>query len=55
MRDVKGATVVRTAGGRVKPALSTLLVLTAVGGEGKKGVIVVVHHTGKLGVLFWGF
>lgn len=43
---VPPVTVVRTAGGRVTPALSTLYVLTAVGGEGKKGVVVVVHHTG---------
>ena len=30
-------------------ALNTLLVLSAVGNEGKKGVIIVVHHTGKFG------
>lgn len=35
----------RTAGGRVEAALNTLYVLSAVGAEGKKGVIVVVHHT----------
>lgn len=39
------ATVVRTAGGRIHPALSTLYVLAAVGNEGKKGLIIVVHHT----------
>ncbi|KAH6719885.1 carbonic anhydrase [Leptodontidium sp. MPI-SDFR-AT-0119] len=39
------ATVVRTAGGRVHAAMSTLLVLSAVGNAGKKGVIMVVHHT----------
>ncbi|KAK0124415.1 hypothetical protein ONS95_009375 [Cadophora gregata] len=39
------ATVVRTAGGRVHAAMSTLLVLSAVGNLGKKGVIMVVHHT----------
>ncbi len=39
------ATVVRTAGGRVHAAMSTLLVLAAVGNAGKKGVIMVVHHT----------
>lgn len=39
------ATVVRTAGGRVQAAMSTLLVLAAVGNNGKKGVIMVVHHT----------
>ncbi|KAH8658689.1 hypothetical protein BGZ60DRAFT_124537 [Tricladium varicosporioides] len=38
-------TIVRTAGGRVQPALSTLLVLSAVGNLGKKGTIIVVHHT----------
>lgn len=46
--DSKGeseATVVRTAGGRVHAAMSTLLVLSAVGNLGKKGVIMVVHHT----------
>jgi len=36
---------VRTAGGRVHSALNTLLVLSAVGNRGKKGVIMVVHHT----------
>lgn len=40
-----GATVVRTAGGRVHSALNTLLVLSAVGNAGKKGLIMVVHHT----------
>ncbi len=39
------ATIVRTAGGRVSPALSTLLNLQAVGNAGKKGLIMVVHHT----------
>ncbi|XMA08298.1 hypothetical protein WAI453_001089 [Rhynchosporium graminicola] len=39
------ATVVRTAGGRVHAAMSTLLVLSAVGNVGKKGTIMVVHHT----------
>ncbi len=39
------ATVVRTAGGRVHAAMSTLLVLSAVGNSGKKGTIMVVHHT----------
>lgn len=39
------ATVVRTAGGRVQSALNSLLVLSAVGNAGKKGVIMVVHHT----------
>lgn len=39
------ATVVRTAGGRIHSALNTLLVLSAVGNAGKKGVIMVVHHT----------
>ena len=41
-----GATVVRVAGGRVSAAMSTLLVLAAVGNRGEKGVIVVVHHSG---------
>lgn len=45
MTDGARATVVRTAGGRVRPALSTLYVLSAVGTEGKKGLIMVVHHT----------
>ena len=39
------ATIVRTAGGRIHAAMSTLLVLSAVGNLGKKGVIMVVHHT----------
>lgn len=39
------ATVVRIAGGRVTSAMNTLLVLSAVGNHGKKGVIMVVHHT----------
>jgi carbonic anhydrase len=39
------ATVVRIAGGRVHAAMSTLLVLAAVGNNGEKGVIMVVHHT----------
>lgn len=39
------ATTVRTAGGRVHDAVSTLLVLSAVGNLGKKGTIMVVHHT----------
>ena len=41
-----GATVVRVAGGRVRAAFGTLLVLAAVGNRGEKGVIVVVHHSG---------
>ncbi|PSS22497.1 hypothetical protein M430DRAFT_226325 [Amorphotheca resinae ATCC 22711] len=45
MGDGAKATVVRTTGGRVRPALSSLYVLTAVGGEGKKGLIMVIHHT----------
>jgi carbonic anhydrase len=52
------ATIVRTAGGRVHSALNTLLVLSAVGNEGKKGLIIVVHHTGmflfqELDVIGW--
>jgi len=43
--STKEATVVRTAGGRVHAAMSTLLVLSAVGNLGKKGAIMVVHHT----------
>ena len=43
---VAAATIVRTGGGRVCSALDTLLTLTAVGNEGKKGVIIVTHHTG---------
>ncbi|KAH7360660.1 carbonic anhydras-like protein, partial [Rhexocercosporidium sp. MPI-PUGE-AT-0058] len=43
--DSSSTTVVRTAGGRVHAAMSTLLVLSAVGNAGKKGVIMVVHHT----------
>ena len=39
--------MVRTAGGRVQAAMNTLLVLSAVGNEGQKGLIMVVHHTGK--------
>jgi len=39
------ATIVRTAGGRVHSILSTLLVLSAVGNGGKKGTIMVIHHT----------
>ncbi|KUJ12734.1 uncharacterized protein LY89DRAFT_687695 [Mollisia scopiformis] len=39
------ATVVRVAGGRVDAAMCSLLVLSAVGNAGKKGAIVVVHHT----------
>ncbi len=45
LRRIIEATVVRTAGGRVHAAMSTLLVLSAVGNLGKKGVIMVVHHT----------
>ena len=41
-----GATVIRVAGGRVRAAFSTLMVLAAVGNRGEKGVIVVVHHSG---------
>ena len=41
-----GATVIRVAGGRVRAAFSTLMVLAAVGNGGEKGVIVVVHHSG---------
>ena len=37
--------MVRTAGGRVHSEMNTLLVLLAVGNAGKKGVIMVVHHT----------
>ena len=47
------ATVVRTAGGRVLPALSTLYVLTTVGTEGKKGLIIVIHHTGNFVSSIW--
>ncbi|KAG9232746.1 hypothetical protein BJ875DRAFT_69050 [Amylocarpus encephaloides] len=39
------ATIVRTAGARAQPALSTLYVLSAVGNLGKKGVIMVIGHT----------
>ena len=39
------AAVVRTAGGRVHAAMSTLCVLAAVGNQGYKGTILVVHHT----------
>jgi len=45
MKDGARATVVRTAGGRIRPALNTLYVLSAVGTEGEKGLIMVVHHT----------
>jgi len=45
MGEGNKATVVRTAGGRVHSALNTLLVLSAVGNAGRKGVIMVVHHT----------
>jgi carbonic anhydrase len=45
---VSAATIVRSAGGRVHTVLDSLLVLNAVGNEGKKGLIIVVHHTGKL-------
>jgi len=45
MGEANRATVVRTAGGRVHSALNTLLVLSAVGNRGKKGVIIIVHHT----------
>jgi carbonic anhydrase len=48
MRGGLAATIVRNAGGRVHAALNTLLVLSAVGNEGKKGIIIVVHHTGNL-------
>ena len=37
--------MVRTAGGRVHAAMSSLLVLSAVGNHGTKGTIMVVHHT----------
>ena len=47
-----GATVVRVAGGRVRAAFSTLLVLAVVGNRGEKGVIVVVHHSGMFGFSF---
>jgi len=43
--DDNKATIVRTAGGRVHSILSTLLVLSAVGNGGKKGTIMVIHHT----------
>jgi hypothetical protein len=49
---VPPAMMVRTAGGRVAAALNTLYVLSAVGAEGKKGVIVVIHHTGMFS---WSF
>jgi len=39
------ATIVRVAGGRVQSALGTLLVLAAVGNQGQKGTIMVIHHT----------
>jgi len=39
-------TIIRVTGGRVFAAMSSLLVLTAVGTEGSKGMIVVIHHTG---------
>ncbi|EPE27604.1 beta-carbonic anhydrase, cab [Glarea lozoyensis ATCC 20868] len=39
------ATIIRTAGARAQPALSTLYVLSAVGNLGKKGTIMVVGHT----------
>ncbi|KAF8848872.1 hypothetical protein BDZ45DRAFT_543713, partial [Acephala macrosclerotiorum] len=39
------ATIVRVAGGRVEAAMSTLLVLSAVGNAGKKGTIIVIHHS----------
>ncbi|CZR54518.1 uncharacterized protein PAC_04402 [Phialocephala subalpina] len=39
------ATIVRVAGGRVEAAMSTLLVLSAVGNAGKKGTILLIHHT----------
>lgn len=40
-----GATIIRVAGGRVSKAMSSLHVLSAVGNNGSKGVIMVVHHT----------
>jgi carbonic anhydrase len=39
------ATIIRTAGARAQPALSTFYVLSAVGNLGKKGTIMVVGHT----------
>ncbi|TAQ85169.1 hypothetical protein B7494_g6508 [Chlorociboria aeruginascens] len=38
-------TIVRTAGGRVCSALSTLLVLALVGNGGERGCVIIVHHT----------
>lgn len=45
LRSLSEATMVRTAGGRVRDALGTLLVLSAVGNLGRKGTVMVVHHT----------
>src|SRR3954467_13404589 len=45
-RWIIAATIVRVAGGRVNAALNTLYVLSAVGTEGRRGVILVVHHSG---------
>jgi carbonic anhydrase len=39
------ATVIRTGGGRVAPAMETLCVLTALVNEGKAGALIIVHHT----------
>ena len=46
------ATIVRVAGGRVHAAYETLLALSAVGNEGMRGVIMVVHHTGASAPIF---
>ncbi|CAG8974372.1 hypothetical protein HYALB_00010623 [Hymenoscyphus albidus] len=39
------STIIRTAGARATPALSTLLILSAVGNRGKKGSIMIIGHT----------
>ena len=52
---VIGATIIRVAGGRVREAFGTLLVLAAVGNRGEKGVIVVVHHSGRCFSLYLVF
>ena len=43
--SITEATVIRVAGGRAAAALPSLLVLSAVGNNGAKGTIMVVHHT----------
>jgi len=45
MGPTSKAVVLRNAGGRVASAMNSLLILTAVGKEGRAGTIVVVHHT----------